>query len=229
MSWGHTRRWSCRNPFSWLWSQGWQRPLETQIGNTHSHSRKGVPIGVDEPTLTSPECGPRRKNSEEVQMIEKTCLHLQVATTMIQLKPSQTPSKRHLWKKKAMGLVEGPFTKQEAANRCGCNPSELCPGPMAVIDEGDKIRTIYDGSFGGANAHIQQNSTEKTTAPTVMDCVHGIHWLRAAREVSTSESAPQGQRATADGVDPMSKGSVWHWPNKDSTFLLLKADVSKGP
>ena len=128
---------------------------------------------------------------------------------------------------KAMGLVEGPFTKQEAANRCGCNPSELCPGPMAAIDEGDKIRTIYDGSFGGANAHIQQNSTEKTTAPTVMDCVHGIHWLRAAREVSTSESAPQGQRATADGVEPMSKGSVWHWPNKDSTFLLLKADVSK--
>ena len=74
---------------------------------------------------------------------------------------------------KAMGLVEGPFTKQEAADRCGCNPSELCPGPMAAIDEGDKIRTIYDGSFGGANAHIQQNSTEKTTAPTVMDCVHG--------------------------------------------------------
>ena len=126
-----------------------------------------------------------------------------------------------------MGLVEGPFTKQEAADRCGCNPSELCPGPMAAIDEGDKIRTIYDGSFGGANAHIQQNSTEKTTAPTVMDCVHGIHWLRAAREVSTAESAPQEQRATADGVDPMAKGSVWHWPDKDSTFLLLKADVSK--
>ena len=128
---------------------------------------------------------------------------------------------------KAMGLVEGPFTKQEAADRCGCNPTQLCPGPLAAIDEGDKIRTIYDGSFGGANAHIQQNSTEKTTAPTVMDCVHGIHWLRAAREVSTAESTPQEQGATADGVDPMAKGSVWHWPDKDSTFLLLKADVSK--
>ena len=97
-----------------------------------------------------------------------------------------------------MGLVEGPFTKQEAANRCGCLPRELCPGPMAAIDEGDKIRTIYDGSFGGANAHIQQNSTEKTTA------------LRAASEAATSGTASQGQEATADGVDPMSKGSVWH-------------------
>ena len=43
----------------------------------------------------------------------------------------------------------------------------------------------------------------------------------------TSSRTAQRPRATADGVDPMSKGSVWHWPNKDSTFLLLKADVSK--
>ena len=39
---------------------------------------------------------------------------------------------------------------------------------MAAIDEGDKIRTIYDGSWGGANAHIQANTEERTTAPTVM-------------------------------------------------------------
>ena len=157
-------------------------------------------------------------------MIGKISPHLQVATTMIQLKPSQTPSNRHSLKKKpwAWWRALSPSRKQRT-----CNPSELCPGPMAAIDEGDKIRTIYDGSFGGANAHIQQNSTEKTTAPTVMDCVHGIHWPRAAREVSTAESAPQDQRATADGVDPMAKGSVWHWPDKDSTFFLLKADVSK--
>ena len=38
------------------------------------------------------------------------------------------------------------------------------PGPMAAIDEGDKIRTIYDGSWGGANAHIQANCEERTTA-----------------------------------------------------------------
>ena len=69
----------------------WKYPLTLQ---------EGVPIGVDEPTLTSPECGPRRKNSEEVQMIGKISPHLQVATTMIQLKPSQTPSKKHSLKKK---------------------------------------------------------------------------------------------------------------------------------
>ena len=33
------------------------------------------------------------------------------------------------------------------------------------VDEGDKVRTIYDGSWGGANAHIQRRTEECTTAP----------------------------------------------------------------
>jgi hypothetical protein len=76
-----------------------------------------------------------------------------------------------------MGMVEDPLTQEEAALRCGCTPAELCPGPLAAIDEGDKIRTIYDGSWGHANSHIQQNTVEKTTAPTIMDCVQAIHWF----------------------------------------------------
>ena len=35
---------------------------------------------------------------------------------------------------KLLDMVEGPFTKQEAANRCRCSPTQLCPGPMAAID-----------------------------------------------------------------------------------------------
>ena len=41
-----------------------------------------------------------------------------------------------------MGMVEGPFSKEAAASRCGCASADLCPGPLAGIDEGDKIRTI---------------------------------------------------------------------------------------
>ena len=41
-----------------------------------------------------------------------------------------------------MGMVEGPLTKQQAALRCSCREEDLCPGPLAAIDEGDKIRTI---------------------------------------------------------------------------------------
>ena len=88
------------NPFSWLWSHGWRRPRVIQIGNTHSHSRRGFRLGWMNLLWHLRECGPRRKNSEEVQMIGKTSPHLQVATTMTQLKPSQIPSKRHSLKKK---------------------------------------------------------------------------------------------------------------------------------
>ena len=79
-------------------------------------------------------------------------------------------------------MVDGPFTRSEAAERCRCKPEELCPGPLAGIDESDKIRTIYDGSKGGANAHIQAHTAEKTTAPMVGDCLHAIHWLRTAAD-----------------------------------------------
>ena len=79
-----------------------------------------------------------------------------------------------------MKMVEGPLTQEQAAELCGCDIHELCPGPLAGIEESDKIRTIYDGSRNGANAHIQQNTKKKTTASTVMDCLRAIHWLRAA-------------------------------------------------
>lgn len=48
-----------------------------------------------------------------------------------------------------MDMVIGPLTAEEASTWCNCTPDELCPGPLAAIDEGDKVRTIYDGSFGG--------------------------------------------------------------------------------
>ena len=101
---------------------------------------------------------------------------------------------------------------------------------MAAIDEGDKIRTIYDGSFGGANSHIQQNTSEKTTVPTVMDCMHGIHWIHASSSVAPGDhtAVSRGERATACGVDSEPQGGgTWSWPGPDTTLLLLKADVSK--
>ena len=67
-------------------------------------------------------------------------------------------------------MVIGQCTRSDAAAHCRCKEEDLCPCPMAGIDESDKIRSI-----------IQQNAVEKTTAPTVMDCVQCLHWLRASR------------------------------------------------
>ena len=59
--------------------------------------------------------------------------------------------------------------------------------------EGDKIRTIYDGSVGGANDTIRNQTVERTTAPTVF-----LHWLHAAAEEgppSQGASGPKGGMA----------------------------------
>ena len=128
-----------------------------------------------------------------------------------------------------MGMTVGPLSKQQAADLCGCDPTALCPGPLAGIDEGDKVRTIYDGSVGGANAKIQQNTKVRTTAPTVLDCVHAIHWLHAARHteactrprLSPGASGPEGAGGLDDPIP------TWEWPTKDSQWILLKADVTK--
>ena len=109
-------------------------------------------------------------------------------------------------------MVIGPLTAQETASICGCDIPELCPGPMAAIDEGDKIRAIYDGSWGGANAHIQANTEERTTAPTVMDCLHGIRWLQASQKEPGHKKLPYAH---------------WDWPKQDDQWMLLKADVTK--
>ena len=43
--------------------------------------------------------------------------------------------KTKVGEEREMGMVPGPFTTTEAAAYCGCTPEELCPGPMAAIDE----------------------------------------------------------------------------------------------
>ena len=118
-------------------------------------------------------------------------------------------------------MVIGPRARAQAAERCHCSEEDLCPGPLAAIDEGDKIRTIYDGSFGGANKHTQNNTTERTTAPTVLDCVHALHWLHEASRSPPPSSGAAGPVGKAGETDQ------WSWPPTATQRVLLKADVTK--
>ena len=87
----------------------------------------------------------------------------------------------------AAGRVSRIWKKVEAASRCGCEIEDLC--------QGDKIRTIYDGSVGGANDTIRNQTVERTTAPTVLDGVQALHWLHAAAaEGPPSQGAPGPER-----------------------------------
>ena len=83
--------------------------------------------------------------------------------------PGQPLSRRSIW-----AWWRPPLTKTTSGNTLQLPTRGLCPGPLAAIDEGDEIRTIYDGSAGGANTHIQNQTMERTTAPTVLDSVSSL-------------------------------------------------------
>ena len=115
------------NPFSWLWSRGWRRPREIQIGKYPLTLQEGVPIGVDEPTLTSPGVWPTK---EELRGSPDDWEDLPSPTGRHNYDSAEAfpdSIKETFVEEKAMGLVEGPFTKQEAAKICGCSPSWTLP------------------------------------------------------------------------------------------------------
>ena len=175
---------------------------------------KGVPLGVTTPTWTSPGIWPTKEELKGESPLWEDLLIPMGRDNYPSAKDFSSQVRQTFVEEVDMGMVEGPLTQEEAALRCGCTPDELCPGPLAAIDEGDKIRTIYDGSWGHANSHIQQNTVEKTTAPTVMDCVQAIHWLTTTKEKTSGTVASCTDLA-------------WQPPHKQTTWALLKADVSK--
>ena len=144
--------------------------------------KEGVPLGVSDPTLTSPGVWPTKEELKGEAWLGEDppppVAHDNYPTAELFAEEIEST----FYEERALDMVDGPFTRSEAAERCRCKPDELCPGPLAGIDESDKIRTIYDGSKGGANAHIQAHTAEKTTAPMVGDCLHAIHWLRTAAD-----------------------------------------------
>ena len=134
--------------------------------------REGVPLRVSSPTLQSPGIWPTKEELRGEEDPLPDYPPLQGRDNYPSAKEFTDEINATFEDEKKMGMVLGPFTQQEAAEACKCTPVQLCPGPMAGIQESDKVRTIFDGSWG---THIQANTTERTTAPTVMDCIQALH------------------------------------------------------
>ena len=156
-------------------------------------------MGITTPTWTSPGIWPTKEGETAITLQPKT---------------SQLLCNRHLWKRLHGGrpLLSGRSSPEKFLYGRGALPSPFWQPLMEV--------TKYAPSTmaGHANSHIQQNTVEKTTAPTVMDCIQAIHWLNTAKEGSTP--------AVAQGTD-----TGWTYPQKITTWAILKAatDESRSP
>ena len=189
----------------------WQFPLD---------AAEGVPLGVSEPTWRSPGVWPTKDELTGMEFDPEDLETPRGHPNYPSAEEFAENIKETFREEAKLDMVLGPYSKGEAASTCRCAPEELCPGPMAAIDEGDKVRTIYDGSKGGANAHIQAHTREKTTAPTVLDGVQALHWLHHA-------SATPGDVQPGPGKGTRWTAGSWHWPQPGAEWTLLKADVTK--
>ena len=168
--------------------------------------QEGVNLGVDAPLLPDPGVWPTKEELGEMPKDLDPCPP-QAEVNYPSAAKFEDNIEATFKEEKDLGMVQGPFTPAQAAEFCGCDISELIIGALAAIDEGDKIRTIFDASITWVNDWIRLNSFHKTTAP-------GLHDLLWAR-MRCQQRGP----SVASGTD---RGSP-----KAARYTLFKSDISK--
>ena len=169
--------------------------------------KHGVPLGVDEPTLDTPGVWPTKAELRGQEYEDDNHIpQPQGRENYLSAEKHAATIEETFWEEKDLGMVEGPFTAEEAAKVCGCSVDELCTGALGAVEEADKIRTIFDGTVIFVNEWIRRLCKEKTTAPTLADALQALHWLTQFGQglLATSSDKPLPSR-----------------------YVLLKADVSK--
>ena len=165
---------------------------------------KGVPLGVTEQTLRSPDVWPLKEELAgqpmEQHNLEDVVAHANYQSAILH----EDTIEQTFNEERNLDMVAGPFEAEEAASFCQCSIPDLFPGPLGAVEELDKVRTIYDGSVGHQNDHIRKHTVERTTSPTVADltaALHWLHWLHGGHKEGQGTFGPD--------------------------LVLLKADVSK--
>ena len=165
--------------------------------------RSGVPLGVDSATLSDPGVWPTKfELGESPKELEPS--PLESHANYLSGEAFAEAIKKTFQEEIPMGMVSGPFANlEEVSSFCECPPDEVVTGALAAIDEGDKIRTIFDATISEVNNWIRKHLLHKTTAPTL----HDLMWARMRLRQSIKHQADRrlpGRR-----------------------FTLFKSDVSK--
>ena len=186
----------------------WKYPLELD---------EGVPLGVDSPPLPCEHVWPTKEEMAKCpddQEPGEPCSRENYGSAA----EFENEIEATFVEEREMGLTLGPMDLETAAIICECDPGDICCGALAGIDEGDKVRTVHDGTIVNVNPWIQRNTPCKTTSPGL----HDLLWarIRALQFLRTKKSRRQITEirpAATHGADNGKKIRV--------TFF--KADVTK--
>ena len=91
--------------------------------------KEGVLLGVSDPTLTSPGVWPTKEELKGEAWLGEDppppVAHDNYPTAELFAEEIEST----FYEERALDMVDGPFTRSEAAERCRCKPEELCPNP----------------------------------------------------------------------------------------------------
>ena len=193
-------------------------------------------MGVDSPTWGSPGVWPTKEELAGQSLDTDELGDLEAFPNYPSAEAHSHDIEATFQEEKLLDMVIGPCTWEEAASVCQCQVQDLVPGPMAAIEESDKIRTIFDGTKGGQNAYIRAHTKERTTSPTVHDAMHALHWCKEAASLSKALEAGSSIDSLMewdfDGNPPVCHDILhgepsWVLPRSDEEWIILKADLAK--
>ena len=145
MPWGHTRRWSCRGATLFLISR--LAKASIQIGDTHSHSRRGCQLGWM--NLLSGSVA----HEGRIQRNSRWLGRPPAATTMTQPKSSQTPSRRRSLKKKKWAWWKALSPNRRQRTDVGVSLVNFVLGPWRPLMKETKLAPYMMVALVGKRPH----------------------------------------------------------------------------
>ena len=189
----------------------WRYPLEVL---------DGVPLGVDEDVLDDPGVWPTKEELGQEPMELEPCAPCSAENYSSALRFSEEVDNTFL-EEVPLGMVEGPLSEQMAAERCQCSVTEMAVGALAAIDEGSKVRTIFDASITNVNDRIRARMRKKTTAPGL----HDLLWARKRLKRRT----PNKVRLTLFKTDARKAHRRIKVKRKDWKYMVAKTGSQDEP
>ena len=120
--------------------------------------KEGVPLGVSDPTLTFPGVWPTKEELKGEAWLGEDppppVAHDNYPTAELFAKEIEST----FYEERALDMVDGPFTRSEAAERCRCKPEEKTTAPMV----GDCLHAIHWLRTAADHPHLLQAPSSGT-------------------------------------------------------------------
>ena len=201
--------------------------------------KEGLPLGVEEPLPDTRHIWPSKEELADEDPLQEADEEQPPPPQQADNYPSALEHEEAIEatfrEEVTLGLVSGPHTDDEAAEICGCTPSELCHGALAGKPEGrylDKLRTIHDGTVNKVNPWIKKNQRQRTTAPTLADLMTSLGLTRRVKRRLIKLDASKAHRRIKilrkDWRYMTARTSSGVWINKVGTYGVASAQYHWG-